>query len=108
MRTNNGTIENKARFRRVSHRPGQVYSRIKQVIAVTVGACQAAWNLTQEILDAKSTAAYSITEPAAHIAANRQAIVNGEAPGTLRRRQAYTASVNSSRTVKRDGQIWGV
>src|SRR5512143_2270977 len=64
-----GTTDSKAKTRRVSQRPGQVYSRIKQVTAVTVGTCQTDWNLTQASLAAKSSAAYSIVEPAAHSAA---------------------------------------
>ena len=80
--------ESKNRLRRVSQRPGQAYSRMKQVIAVTRGINQIDWNLNQKILVFKPTDAYSIPEPAAHNAANRQAMMNGRAAGIRRLRQA--------------------
>jgi len=51
------------------------------------GIRQAASNLAQKILVSKSTAVYSIPVLAAKAAPNRQPIINGSAPGTLRRRQ---------------------
>ena len=52
-------MDNRARLRRVSQRPGQAYSRRKQVTPVATGISQIARNLNHKILVAASTAATS-------------------------------------------------
>src|SRR5512136_1402417 len=73
-------MDSRTRLRRVSQRPGQAYSRTKQVRAVMAGACQAAWNLNQKILSAGSIAATSSAAPATHGTPTRQPIANTRAP----------------------------
>src|SRR5512137_713556 len=101
-------MDSRTRLRRVSQRPGQAYSRRKQVIPVTPGRIQAVWNLTQKNLVGISTAATFRPVPRIHSAPNRTAKVNGRAPGTPRRCQAKTASPINDRTVRNVGKIWGV
>jgi hypothetical protein len=52
-------------------------------------------------------AAYSKTEPTAHSAVKRQAMANGNAPGTLRPRQLYTDNAINKKTVKTGSQMSG-
>lgn len=107
-RTRRGATQSKARLRRVSHRPGQAYSRAKQVIVVAAGNWKAVWNFTQKILVSRSIAAYSIAEPAAQANPNMQPIINGIAPGIFLRRELKMAIPSIKKTTRIDGQMAGM
>ena len=77
-------------------------------MVVAAGSCQAVWNLIQKILVARSTAAYSITEPAAHAAANRTADQNtATRPAHCGGENYNSAMASIKKTVSNDGQMEG-
>jgi hypothetical protein len=65
-------MESRARVRRVTQRLGQVYSRIKQVIAVVPGVNHRYSTLNQKIFVSKSTARNSMTFARRKSRLNRQ------------------------------------
>jgi hypothetical protein len=82
-------MANSRRLRRVNQRPNPAKIRTKHIRAVIVGICHTIWYLAQNTLVAKSTPEISSKAPRAQSMAKMHPIVNGLAPGTLRRCQLY-------------------